>query len=70
MEEYIAQVSILKDGLAAIVKWLKDYEIILITLGNLNEMYKSFVTSITIRFNHSMIFPMFCELLMDQNMQV
>lgn len=54
----------------ATVERLKDSEIILIKLGRLSGEYESFVTSITTRFDYSMMFPSLCELLMDHDMMV
>lgn len=58
----------LKDALVAIGERLKESEMILIMLGGLTEDYKSFITSITTRFDHSMMFSSLCEL-MDQEMR-
>lgn len=66
MEEFMTKISVLKGALAATDKQLKEFEVILITLGALNEGYDSFVTSVTTRFDPGMTFASLCELLMDQ----
>lgn len=66
MKEFITRLSVLKDSLAATGEGLKDSEIILMTLGVLGDGYESFVTSITTRFDPTMMFASLCELLMDK----
>lgn len=70
MEDFITTILIIKDELATIGETLKESEVILITLGALNDDYESFVTSITTRFDHSMTFSSLCELLMDHEMRL
>lgn len=70
MEDFLTKISILKDAIAATGEHLKESEIILITLGTLGDGYESFVTSVTMRYDHSMTFSGLCELLMDQEMRV
>lgn len=65
MEEFITKISMLNDALVATDEWLKESEIILITLGALGEGYDSFFTSIKTRFDLEMMFTSLCELLMD-----
>lgn len=67
MEEYISQITVLKDALAATGEHLKETYIILIALGGPSMEYESFVTTITTRFDHSMSFSTLCELLLDQD---
>lgn len=66
MEEYLIKISVLKDALAVAREKLKEYEVILLALGGLGNEYKSFVTSITTWFDHSMSFATLKHLLMDQ----
>lgn len=47
MEEYISQITVLKDALAATGEHLKETYIILIALGGPSMEYESFVTTIT-----------------------
>lgn len=62
--------SVLKDALVAIGESLKESEVILITFGALGEEYKSFVTSITIRYDPAMTFASLCKLHMDKEMWI
>lgn len=55
----------LKYALSVAGEKLKESKIILITLSALGEEYKSFITSITMRYDHEMTFATLCELLMD-----
>lgn len=70
MEEFITKIFVLKDTLTTMGESLKESEIILIALGALGEEYKSFVTSITTRFDPVMTFVALCELLMDREIQI
>lgn len=70
MEEFITEVSVLKDALATTGEKLKESKIILIMLGALGEEYESFVSSIMTRYVHDMMFTTLCELLMDQEMRL
>lgn len=70
IEEYITQVSVLKDALPARGERMKESEIILIALGGLGEEFESFVTSITTRDDPNLTFSTLCELLMDQEMKI
>lgn len=67
--QYIKHVSIAKDKLASAGEKPRDSQIILIALGGLGSEYKPFVTSITIRFDHSITFTQFQQLLMDHDLQ-
>lgn len=56
MEEFIIRILVIKDTLAATGETLKESEVILIALGALSDQYKSFVMSLTTRYDHGMTF--------------
>lgn len=70
MSEYLKRICVLKDKLAAAGDKLKDSQVILIALGGLGPEFQSFVTSITMRFDHSMTFPNLQQLLMDHELRI
>lgn len=70
MDEYISKVSILKDALAVTSEKLKESEVILITLGGLNEEYESFVIAITTRYDPNLTFSELGELLISHEMRI
>jgi len=70
MQDFISKISVLKDALAATGETLREFELILITLGALSDDYESLVTSITTQLDKKMTFSALCELLMDYEIRM
>lgn len=70
MEKFITKVSVLKDALTTTGETFKESNVVLITLGALNDEYESFIMSITTRYDLAMTFAFVCELLMDQEIRI